>query len=204
MPALRHLLPALLLLALAACGHRELVVLLPEEDGAVGALVVAGEREAIVLAQPHQGARTGLFGTGREAVPPEEVEAVFGGALAAAPPAPVTFILYFEEGSTELVAESAARLDAVFATLRERPAPEVEVVGHTDRVGSVAGNDELARERARVARDQLYAAYLAATDEPMVRAEAFVHSGRGEREPLVPTADEVAEPRNRRVEITIR
>ena len=29
-------------------------------------------------------------------------------------------------------------------------------------------------------------------------------SGRGEREPLVPTADEVAEPANRRVEINLR
>jgi len=29
-------------------------------------------------------------------------------------------------------------------------------------------------------------------------------AGRGEREPEVPTADEVAEPRNRRVEINVR
>jgi hypothetical protein len=29
-------------------------------------------------------------------------------------------------------------------------------------------------------------------------------AGRGEREPIVPTEDEVAEPRNRRVEITVR
>jgi len=29
-------------------------------------------------------------------------------------------------------------------------------------------------------------------------------AARGEREPLVPTADEVPEPRNRRVEIKVR
>jgi outer membrane protein OmpA-like peptidoglycan-associated protein len=202
MRGLRHLLPALLLLG--ACGHRELVVLLPEEDGSVGSLVVTEERGEVVLDQPLQGVRTGYFATEREAVPQEEVEQVFGAALAAAPPPPVTFVLYFEEGSTVLVPESAARLEEVFAVLRERPAPEVEVVGHTDRVGSVASNDELARERAHMARDQLYAAYLAATAEPMIRAEAFGYSGRGEREPLVPTADEVPEPENRRVEITIR
>jgi OOP family OmpA-OmpF porin len=28
--------------------------------------------------------------------------------------------------------------------------------------------------------------------------------GRGEREPLIPTEDEVAEPRNRRAEISVR
>jgi OmpA-OmpF porin, OOP family len=32
----------------------------------------------------------------------------------------------------------------------------------------------------------------------------IVAVGRGKREPLVPTADGVAEPRNRRVEIVVR
>jgi len=37
-----------------------------------------------------------------------------------------------------------------------------------------------------------------------VAADRISVAGRGEREPLVPTADEVAEPRNRRVEINVR
>jgi len=37
-----------------------------------------------------------------------------------------------------------------------------------------------------------------------VSAERIAVSGRGEREPAVSTADNVAEPRNRRVEILVR
>jgi outer membrane protein OmpA-like peptidoglycan-associated protein len=37
-----------------------------------------------------------------------------------------------------------------------------------------------------------------------VARDSIQVAGRGEREPLVPTPDEAAEPRNRRVEITVR
>ena len=37
-----------------------------------------------------------------------------------------------------------------------------------------------------------------------IAAENIVVVGRGKREPIVPTADGVAEPRNRRVEILVR
>jgi outer membrane protein OmpA-like peptidoglycan-associated protein len=37
-----------------------------------------------------------------------------------------------------------------------------------------------------------------------IAADRIRVAGRGEREPLVPTADEVAEARNRRVEINVR
>ena len=49
---------------------------------------------------------------------------------------------------------------------------------------------------------------LKAVRDVLVRSGVKAHSieaaGRGEREPAVPTADEVAETRNRRVEIQIR
>jgi outer membrane protein OmpA-like peptidoglycan-associated protein len=70
------------------------------------------------------------------------------------------------------------------------------VTGHTDRVGTVESNDALSLRRARLIRDRLLSVGVAAE-----RVEAV---GRGEREPLVPTADEVPEPKNRRVEIRVR
>jgi outer membrane protein OmpA-like peptidoglycan-associated protein len=73
---------------------------------------------------------------------------------------------------------------------------EVQVTGHTDRVGSVASNDSLALERAQAVRDMLIQRGLQAS---------FIRPvGRGEREPLVPTPDEQEEPRNRRVEVIVR
>ena len=70
------------------------------------------------------------------------------------------------------------------------------MIGHTDRVGTVPYNDALSLRRAERARDELVKAGVPAD---RIRVE-----GRGEREPLVATADEVAEPRNRRVEIDVR
>jgi outer membrane protein OmpA-like peptidoglycan-associated protein len=73
---------------------------------------------------------------------------------------------------------------------------EVAVIGHTDRVGPVEYNDTLSLRRAeRVRRDFV--------DRGIPTGSINV-AGRGEREPVVLTADEVSEPRNRRVEINVR
>ena len=67
---------------------------------------------------------------------------------------------------------------------------------HTDKVGSDAVNDPLSRQRAEVVRKALIARGVA--------PENIVVVGRGKREPVVATAEGVAEPRNRRVEILVR
>jgi outer membrane protein OmpA-like peptidoglycan-associated protein len=72
----------------------------------------------------------------------------------------------------------------------------VLVTGHTDTVGDAAGNDRLSAQRAERVKGYLVAIGIAAG---RIRT-----AGRGERELLVPTADNVEEPRNRRVEISVR
>jgi outer membrane protein OmpA-like peptidoglycan-associated protein len=172
-------------------------VVLPGRDGAVGAITVTAERETRVLDHPYAAARIREPGmlqadTATEA----QVREAFGAALAAQPPRPISFLLYFQEGQEELTAESKQLLSTILAELARRPAPEVSVVGHTDRMGSVPYNDTLSLRRAERVRSELLLLGIA--------AEWIQVSGRGEREPLVPTADEVAEPRNRRVEIRVR
>ena len=80
--------------------------------------------------------------------------------------------------------------------LKQRPVADIVVVGHTDTVGSDAFNDALALQRAETIRVALIRRGIASAD--------VVATGRGKRELLVPTADGVAEPRNRRVEIVVR
>ena len=70
------------------------------------------------------------------------------------------------------------------------------VIGHTDRVGSADSNDALSKNRAEAMREVLI--------ETGVAAEMIEAVGRGERDPLVPTEDNVAEAKNRRVEINLR
>jgi outer membrane protein OmpA-like peptidoglycan-associated protein len=127
---------------------------------------------------------------------PQEVNERFAQALAAQPARPLGYVLYFETGGNVLTPESQAALANIRKEIAERPASEVMVIGHTDRVGSVEGNDQLSMKRAEGLRDLLI--------ESGVPADKLEAVGRGERDPLVPTDDEVDEPKNRRVEINVR
>ena len=125
-----------------------------------------------------------------------EVERQFGPALAAQPPRPRTHVLYFLEQTDVLTEDSRRALDGVVAEIARRPFPDIVVVGHTDLVGGDPVNDALARRRAETVRAALVARGIAGANIAVI--------GRGKREPAVPTADGVAEPRNRRVEIVVR
>jgi outer membrane protein OmpA-like peptidoglycan-associated protein len=116
--------------------------------------------------------------------------------MAALPGRPKSFLLYFLEGTDEFTPESRIELERMLAELRQSSAPDVVVIGHTDRVGSLQFNDRLSLQRAERVRVELVKLGI---------AQARIQiAGRGERELLVPTDDEVAEPRNRRVEISVR
>ena len=172
------------------------VVLLPERDGRWTAVTVLQGGKEAVLAQPYSAAH--LTGNGPQAYQSsaKEVQSYFGAALAAQPLAPAQFTLYFVEGKDELTDESKRLIDNVFAEIARRPVPDIVVIGHTDRVGSDVFNDTLSRQRAEVVRKALVARAMA--------PDKVTAIGRGKREPIVPTADGVAEPRNRRVEIQVR
>jgi outer membrane protein OmpA-like peptidoglycan-associated protein len=158
-------------------------------------IVNSGGKQA-TLDQPYAGARTGAAEVKPYQSSAADVQATFGAALAAQPARPRSFQVYFVEGSDAFTEETKATVEQLFAEIARRPAPEIAVVGHTDRVGSDQSNDALSLRRAGLVRGELI--------KRGVAAENIQASGRGEREPLVPTADNVAEPRNRRVEIIVR
>ena len=190
---------AVLMLAAAVCGcafHSERIVLLPSQDGHPAAVAVKQGDRQVVLDKPYAATQLSFADPWAYRASETEVSAGFGEALAAQPSRSVSFTLYFVEGSDELTEDSKRTLESVFADLRQRPVPDVLVVGHTDAVGSNAFNDDLARKRADAVKSMLVGRG--------VPAEDVVAIGRGKRELLVPTADGVAEPRNRRVEIVVR
>jgi outer membrane protein OmpA-like peptidoglycan-associated protein len=176
---------------------KERIVLLPQAGGGSSALVVKSAQGETTLDRPYAAADVGVKG----AITPgqssnEEVQARFGAVLAAQPPRPMSWLVHFVSGRDELTPDSKPVFDQVKAELARRPAPEIAVIGHTDRVGKAEANDALSIKRAQFVRNALIGAGVDA-----LKLEV---SGRGEREPLVPTADEVDEPRNRRVEINVR
>jgi len=173
------------------------VVLLPQADASASAVVVQTERGLQTLDQPYQSAEVSAEGkVERLQLDPTKVLLRYGPLLVMAPQAPTSTLLYFETGGSELTADSARQLPDILEAARQRPGGEIVIIGHTDRVGSVPANDALSLKRAQAIAQQFVAAGFEAD-----RVEAV---GRGERAPLVDTADEVAEPRNRRVEVVIR
>ncbi|HEX7954730.1 MAG TPA: OmpA family protein [Burkholderiales bacterium] len=178
--------------------RNDLVVLLPKPNGKIGGVVVrtAGGKE-IVLDRAYAGARI----DGPDEMQPvrydaDRVKREFAPVVAALPSRPASFLLYFLEGKDELTAESEQEVERIFTEIAARPYPEVLVIGHTDAVGTTEFNDQLSRQRAERVRDALVKRGIA--------SDRIEVSGRGKRDPLVPTSGGVSEPKNRRVEINVR
>ena len=177
---------------------RSLVVLLPDgADGTVGRATVSNAAGSITMTNAREATTVAAQQPPSPAIVMNEadVQALFGAVVSALPPAAQHFALYFRNES-ELTEESRALVPDVIQAVRRQPAADVAVVGHTDTTGSAARNVEVGLMRANLVRDLLIAAGL---DIAVIEA-----SSHGEADLLVATADEVFEPRNRRVEITVR
>jgi outer membrane protein OmpA-like peptidoglycan-associated protein len=175
----------------------ELVVVVPSADGHIGTVVVERHGERAVLHGAYAASRVVDGGGLRtESLTASAIRSEFAAALGALPDRPKSFLVYFLEGTDEFTPESRVAFEKILAELRERSAPDVVVIGHTDRIGNEQFNDHLSLQRAERVRSELIKLGI-----PESRIQT---AGRGEREPLVATPDEVAEPRNRRVEIYVR
>ncbi len=186
----------LLCLALGACAPKTTVVLMPDDDGSVGRVVVkAGGAE-----QPLAAANESTQVTDKPApptvMPHQEIVRIFGSTLAAMPESPKSFLLYFPTGSTAPDPASLPALDEAAADITRRATSNVSVIGHSDSAGDPAANQKLSMARADAVRRMLEARG--------VPVDAMALSGHGANDPLVPTAPGVAEARNRRVEILVR
>ncbi len=172
------------------------LVLLADDDGKAGEVRFATAQGETVLNRAMQATRlTAAAGTTFEASP-AQLARDFGPVLAALPKPAQTFLLYFQAGGARLTPESEAAVAQVLQAVRDRPVPDMSVVGHTDTAGDDETNVRLGLERAQFVARLLAGAQLDAT-----RVQVLSH---GEKNLLVATPDNTPEPRNRRVEVTIR
>ena len=107
-----------------------------------------------------------------------------------------TYLVFFDfdrsdltERARQIVGEAASAAPRVQTT-------RIEVAGHADRSGTTAHNQGLSQRRANTVAAELV---NRGVTRDMISISAF-----GETRPLVPTADGVREPQNRRVEIILR
>jgi outer membrane protein OmpA-like peptidoglycan-associated protein len=195
---MRWIAPLLVAAALAACtsARQDLFVVLPNPDGSAGAITVQDGKNSVLLDKPYAAGEVRGGTAAPVSVDASQVQQIFGPAIAARPVLPAHFRLYFISDSDNLTPASQAQYQAVFADIKRRGVYEVEVIGHTDTLGDKTYNQQLSLRRAKALRDQLVKDGLTGTSISV--------AGRGQLDPAVKTADQVSEPRNRRVEITVR
>lgn len=176
-----------------------LVVLLPDPGGRQTTVTVtnpAGRQELTAAMTAVRVERGNVPPTSPFGIDETEVRRVFGVVLDTLPPPEQHFSLLFELNTNQLTQESLATLPAILQAIRDRRSTDISVTGHTDTTGSPDENYRQALQRA-----QSVAAYLGTqgVDPAIVSIESH-----GEADLAIKTADNVEEPKNRRVEVIVR
>lgn len=175
------------------------VVLMPKDGKSSGEVTVSNAMGSQLLKESYQSVE--VSGAGAKPAAPvtadsKAVQETFAPALAALPPAPVHFMLFFKLDSTELIAQSRRELPEIVRAIEKRHPAQLVVVGHTDTPASEHYNYRLGLRRARIV--------TALLKSMGARPGSIETSSRGKSELLVKTPNHTPEQRNRRVEITIR
>jgi outer membrane protein OmpA-like peptidoglycan-associated protein len=107
-----------------------------------------------------------------------------------------SFMVFFDWDKSDLNAASLETIARAAAAYRAKGGAQIKATGHTDSSGPDVYNMALSLRRANAVKDALIRDGVPERDISVV--------GRGESQPLVPTADGVREAQNRRVEIVIQ
>jgi outer membrane protein OmpA-like peptidoglycan-associated protein len=190
----------LLLLFTSGCATvKDTVVLVQDADGKVGQITVANKGGAKTLTVPN----TIVEVTGSEKSPSDpkqidqsQIDVLFAESIKAWPAEPVMFLFYFLHNSTDLVAESKSYIAEVISAANKRNFYEISIVGHTDTTGTDEHNMRLSTARAEAVRDALIV--------QGIRSDRINLRYHGKWDPIVPTGDNVSEPRNRVVEVVVK
>jgi outer membrane protein OmpA-like peptidoglycan-associated protein len=173
------------------------VVLLPQADASASAVVVKNTLQEQTLDAPYQRV---TVKEGKpfvlDVVAEPDLQKKYPQLYDAMPKRPNKYVLNFMPGGTALTAQSQAQLPKIIEDAQSRSGADMVVTGHTDSTGALVANDELSLKRAKVVSQLLI--------DKGATASRLESVGRGKRELLIPTADEVDEPKNRRVEIVVR
>jgi outer membrane protein OmpA-like peptidoglycan-associated protein len=113
------------------------------------------------------------------------------------PPPPVrNFLVFFDFDKSTLTPRAMDIVKEAARVAKSGQSAKVTCTGHTDTVGPARYNMALSLRRASAVKDALVREGVAAASISVL--------GRGEESLLVPTAEGVREPQNRRVEILVQ
>ena len=190
------LIAALMALVGCAAPSASYVVLINNDDGTIGQVTVTGAEGMATLHERHEAAHI-QADPGQTFTPSDEkIHNDFVAAITARAEKPKTFLLYFDVGGTKLTAESELKIAQILADVDRRKTADISIIGHTDTAGDSVANERLGLERAQSVGLLL--------QNPKLNAENVEIVSHGKNNLLIPTPDNTAEARNRRVEVTVR
>jgi len=110
-------------------------------------------------------------------------------------PEPVArnYIVFFDWDKADITSEAASILRTAAENARKGGISRIQATGHADTSGTKKYNLKLSERRARAVQAEM--------NKLGIATNQIAIDWKGELEPLVPTADGVREPQNRRVEI---
>ncbi|HSW61799.1 MAG TPA: OmpA family protein [Dissulfurispiraceae bacterium] len=190
----------LLGLSLAGCATvKDTIVLVQDADGTVGQVTVTTKGGTRTLTAPNTMVKVtdlGKMPSVPEEISRQQIDTLFSDSLKALPPEPLSFLFYFLHDTMELTAESKAYIPGVLSIISKREFYELSIIGHTDTTGSDEYNMKLSFDRALAVRETFVSHGISSGSMEL--------SYHGKRDLLVPTKDNVREPRNRRVEVIVK
>ncbi|MEQ1557551.1 MAG: OmpA family protein [Methyloglobulus sp.] len=197
---IKILLPTLAAVTLTACCNTgTTVVLIPDAAGKVGQVSVTTKAGTTNLSKANESTaatKAEQSPTSAAIMSTDKIQTMFGDTLAKVPIPPERFRLYFSSGTSDISAETRAEIGKVIDVIKKHESCDLSVIGHSDRVGDNASNKGLSIDRAKAVAEIL--------TSNGIDAKCMDIRYYGENDPAIPTADNVAEARNRRVEVEIR
>jgi OOP family OmpA-OmpF porin len=135
---------------------------------------------------------------------PQPMAPVAQAAPITPPPAPVarapevqrSFQVFFDFNKAEITEAAARVIQQAANNVKQGNVSHITVTGHTDTVGSAKYNQALSERRAELVKGELVKDGVSSTEVMTV--------GVGKAGLLVPTADGIREPQNRRAEIVLQ
>jgi outer membrane protein OmpA-like peptidoglycan-associated protein len=195
----RLILALMACLFIAGCAPKSTFVLLPDPNGQLGKIIVTNSQGSQTLNQARQAVviKSKADSPGKiKTMDAAEIHSLFGKALDIQPLPPVKFLLYFKPESVQPNPEFKSEIPKILQAIKDKHSLDISVNGHTDRKGEADYNNELSFQRARQVQKIL--------EKEGVDPSLITTTSHGKNNPLVPTADNVPEPRNRRVEVIVR
>ncbi len=179
-------------------GENVKVILLPEEEGKVGAIsLVDNKGVEHTINKPYTALEINNSGAINDTVVNEqEVSSKYGDLLKAIPKKLQNYYFFFDTGSASLTESQIQEIKKVANTILSSTVHRVSCIGHSDSTGTDEINERVSKNRAQAVANELIANGV---DKTLITIKYY-----GDANPLVKTKPNESNYKNRRVEILLK